>query len=62
MSARLVVNTSKDNGEQYIGEFYVKHRKFFELAVTKNKDCFGVTKILVLDARALSDGLINSYC
>jgi DNA-binding GntR family transcriptional regulator len=61
MYALLVLNTSKDYREQYIREFYDKHRKLFELMVTKNKECFDAIKTHIFDARALSDGLINSY-
>ena len=62
MYALLVMNTTKDYREQYISEFYDKHRKLFELMVTKNKECFEYIRIHILDARALSDGLIKSYC
>jgi DNA-binding GntR family transcriptional regulator len=61
MYALLVLNTSKDYIEQYIREFYDKHKKLFELIVTKNRECFETIEIHIRDAREISEGLINSY-
>jgi DNA-binding GntR family transcriptional regulator len=54
MYALLALNTTKDYREQYIREFYGKHKKIFDFVVAADNEVFDYLRIHISDAEKLS--------
>jgi DNA-binding GntR family transcriptional regulator len=54
MYALLALNTTKDYREQYISEFYGKHKKLFDFIVAGSHNFFDYLHIHIIDAEKLS--------
>jgi DNA-binding GntR family transcriptional regulator len=61
MYALMQLNTTKGYRENYVREFFEKHKRIFELLITDNPDCFPVLKTHIMDARAISRDVLTKY-
>lgn len=61
MYALMRLNTTKGYRENYIQEFYPKHRTLFELLITENPDCYAYLKAHIMDAKAISSDVLEKY-
>ncbi len=58
MYALMQLNTTRGYRENYVTEFYDKHRRLFELIVTDNKQCFDALRNHITDAQEISYGVL----
>ena len=61
MYALMQLNTTKGYRENYIHDFYKKHRQIFDLMITDNEDCFSVLKEHIMAAQAISSDVLTKY-
>ncbi len=61
MYALMQLNTTQGYRENYVAEFYQKHRTLFELLITDNSKCFEYLKAHIMDAQNISAGVLSIY-
>lgn len=59
MYALMKLNTTKGYKERYIKEFLEKHNALFKPIVNKDRTCFELLKEHIIDARAISSGVLE---
>ncbi len=59
MYALMQLNTTRGYRENYILEFYQKHRTLFELIITDNSKCFEFLRTHIMDAQEISAGVLS---
>ena len=59
MYALMQLNTTRGYRENYIAEFYQKHRTLFELIVTDNVQCYEYLRTHIMDAQEISAGVLS---
>lgn len=61
MYAMMQLNTTKGYKENYIREFYAKHRRLFDLIITEGTECFIYLKTHIMDAKDITIDLLTKY-
>lgn len=59
MYALMQLNTTRGYRENYIAEFYQKHRTLFEMIVTDNIKCYDSLRTHIMDAQEISAGVLS---